>query len=98
MALQTFAEGELTHAIVQELVRGWKFEEAAGRARERAAAQEARGMRGHKSVPGLGKCLGAIPEEDYFRIIAKEGVEFFQDKANVRQFFNKHSHLKSHNL
>lgn len=97
-AIQQLSQDELRHEIVRELITGWKFEEARSRARERAAAQEAQSARGHKSVLGLGKLAGTIPQEDFMRIIAKEGIEFFQDRANVRQFFKRHSHLKAHNI
>lgn len=96
--IQEFPPGLLTEAIQKELVNGWKMEEACGMIRERKGAAEAREMRGHKSIDGLGKCVGTVPEEDYFRIVAKYGPEFFQDKGNVRQFFNRHPHLKSNNL
>lgn len=71
-------------ALLNELCSGRKFREAKRRAIERACAQEANATRGHKTIPGLGKKVLDIPEDDYYDIIAKEGYEFFDHRENVK--------------
>jgi len=51
---------------------------------ERACAQDAFASKGHKTIPGLGKKVLDMTEDDYYDIIAKEGYEFFDHKENVR--------------
>jgi len=71
-------------AVLNELCSGRKFREANRRSIERACAQEAHATRGHKTIPGLGKKVLDMPEDDYYDIIAQEGYEFFDQKENVR--------------
>jgi hypothetical protein len=83
-------------ALLRELCTGRKFMEAKQRARERACAQEAQAMRGHKSVPGLGKCVLNIPAHEFFLIREKYGDDAFSDRGFIRDFQRLEPHLAVH--
>jgi hypothetical protein len=91
-------EAELDAALVRELCTGRKLAEVLENKREIFAAQEAHAMRGHKTLNSLGKAIGTVPQDTYFKIIQFQGREFWEDKGEVRDFFKKHPHLKSHNI
>ena len=43
-------------------------------------------MRGHKTIPGLGKCVLNIPAHEFFLMREKYGEEAFGDKQFIRDF------------
>jgi hypothetical protein len=43
----------------------------------------------------LGKPVGAIPQHEYFLIGSKYGMECWDDREFVRDFFKRESHLKA---
>jgi len=89
-------EDALTDALVRELCSGRALKEALENKREIAAAAEARAMRDAKSP--LGNAIGAIPQYEYFTIGNKYGMECWDDKEFVRDFFKSQSHLKAGNI
>ena len=86
----------LTDALVKELCSGRKFKEALQNKREIEAAAEAQSMREAKSI--LGKPVGAVPQYEYLNIATKYGVECWDDREFVRDFFKSQSHLKAGNI
>ena len=60
--------------------------EARQEVRENAAKAEANAMRGHKTMPGLGKCVLSIPDHEYFLIREKYGADAFHDRGFIRDF------------
>jgi len=45
-------------------------------------------MRDHKSIPGLGKCVGVMPAREYFRLVKKYGHETVHSREFM-SYFNK---------
>jgi hypothetical protein len=87
---------EINAALVRELCSGRKFIESMEKRREIEAAEEARKMREVKSAAG--KPVGSIPQHEYFTVGAKYGMECWDDREFVRDFFKSQSHLKAGNI
>lgn len=83
-------------ALMREIRAGRRLMEYRQQARERACAQEAQAMRGHKSIPGLGKCLLNIPAHEFFLIREKYGDDAFSDRGFIRDFQRLEPHLAVH--
>lgn len=71
-------------AIIDELAKGRMLLQSKQHQRELACAQEADKMRGHKALPGLGKCVLNIPAHEFFLIRDKYGPECFDDRGFVK--------------
>ena len=54
--------------------------------REAESAQEAAAMKGHRTIPGLGKCVINMPAHEFFLMREKYGDEAFGDRQFVRDF------------
>ena len=89
-------EEALTDALVKELCSGRMLKESLQNKREIAAAAEARAMKEAKSA--LGTPVGAIPQHEYFTIGNKYGMDCWDDRGFVRDFFKSQSHLKAGNI
>lgn len=99
MANHQISEAALNEAMVRELCSGRKFMETRNqklRDAEWLAAKEARAMRGNKGK-NL-KFVGSVPAAHYFRVAEEHGHEFWEDRGEVKRFFDRCSHLKSANL
>lgn len=83
----------MTNALVKELCSGRLLKENMQRKREIEAAAEARRMKDAKSIAG--KAIGAIPQHEYFLLGNKYGMECWDDRGFVRDFFKSQSHLKA---
>ena len=86
-------EDALTDALVKELCSGRALKEAMQNKREIEASAEARAMKETKS--SLGKAIGAIPQYEYFTIGNKYGMECWDDREFVQDFFKSQSHLRA---
>ncbi len=84
--IETISQEECTAALLKELRWGRQVKESLQQVREAACAEEANAMRGHKSIPGLGKCVLNIPAHEFFLIREKYGDEAFGDRQFVRDF------------
>jgi len=73
-------EAAFTDALVKELCSGRKLMEQQQPFREIQAAKEASLIRGHKAIPGLGKCIAVIPGREFFELRNKFGDEAFDDR------------------
>ncbi len=89
---------ELDRALANELCSGRKFHEATLRARERACAQEAREARGHKTIPGLGKLVLSIPDNEYFQLTQKYGYGCFDDRGFIKDMQRLEPDLACHKV
>lgn len=50
------------------------------------ASGMARAMKGHKTIPGLGKCVAVMPAREFFRLQAKYGTAEVHSKEFLRDF------------
>lgn len=86
--LPRYSDGELNAAFVREIQTGFQLERETERARVIQAEAEAQAMKDHKTIKGLGKCVGVIPEREYFRLIKKYGHAEVHSKGFM-QYYNK---------
>jgi len=61
--------------------------------RVKAAQAEADELRGHKTIPTLGKCVGVMPERDFFRLVQKYGYQEIHSKEFLKYYNKKFPHL-----
>lgn len=73
-------------ALIREFCSGRMLMEQKQPFRELEAAKEASLMRGHRSIPGLGKCVLNIPAHEFFLIREKYGDDAFGDRQFIRDF------------
>jgi hypothetical protein len=84
--MSVISDCELNAQLVRELCSGRQFMETRQQFREKACAQEAARMRGHRSIKGLGKCIAHIPAHEFFLLREKYGDEAFNDREFLRDF------------
>jgi hypothetical protein len=77
-------DGELLNLVKESLAE----EKATEFERTNVARAQASAMKNHKSIPGLGKCVGVMPGREYFRLVKKYGYETVHSKEFMR-YFNK---------
>ncbi len=86
--LPRYSDGEINRALIKEIQTGFQLERAHEEFRVKAAQQEAADLKGHKTHPSLGKCVGVIPERDFFRLVKKYGHAEVHSKGFMK-YFNK---------
>lgn len=79
-------DAALADELIRELCSGRKLMEERQHIREHTAAAEAKLMRGHKSLGGLGKCVAVIPQHEWFLLRAKYGEDAMTDRGFLRDF------------
>lgn len=77
---------EATVALMNELRWGRQVKETFQQVREADAAAEATAMRGHKTIPGLGKCVVNMPAHEFFLMREKYGADCWDDRGFVKDF------------
>lgn len=92
-----FTEGMRARALEHELRTGIMLKKGLEEQREKQAAAQAHALRGHKTIPGLGKCIAVIPEWEYFRMNQKYGKET-NTKEFLRYFQRKFPELSPNKL
>lgn len=97
-ALPKYSNGELTDALIREIKTGFQLERETEKAREAKAAAESQAMRGHRSLPGLGRCIGVIPEREFFRLIKKYGHAEVHSREFMRHYNKTFPHLSPHKV
>lgn len=96
--LPRYSDGEINRALVKEIQTGFQLERETERARVQQAAAESEAYRGHKTVQGLGKCVGVIPSREFFRLTTKYGRDEVHSKDFMRYFQKKFPHLSPNRI
>lgn len=86
--LPRYSDGEINRCLIKEIQTGFQLERETEKARVLKAEAEAKALKGHRTIQGLGKCVGVMPERDYFRLIQKYGHATIHSKEFMR-YFNK---------
>jgi len=84
--IETIADEECTAALLRELRWGRQVKQTFEQVREADAGREAFAARGHKSIPGIGKMVAAVPAYEFFTIREKYGADCWHDKQFLRDF------------
>jgi hypothetical protein len=90
--LPTFGDGAINKALEREIRTGFELIKQNEKREELRAAEEAK-LHGSKTVPGIGKCVGLIPADEYFRLCKKYGRKEVHSKDFMRYFNRKFPHL-----
>lgn len=88
IAQPTYSRGEIDNEITKEIFHSLEIEKATEAERVNIARAEANLLKGHKTIPGLGKCIGVMPPREYFRLIKKYGYETVHSREFM-SYFNK---------
>ena len=86
--LKTYSKEEIDNELISIVKDSLEEEKATEFQRTNVARAQASMMKNHKSVPGLGKCIGVMPGREYFRLVKKYGYETVHSKEFMR-FFNR---------
>ena len=92
-SLPRYSDGEVNRALIKEIQTGFQLEREHEKFRVQAAQQEAAELKGHKTIPTLGKCVGVMPERDFFRLVQKYGFQEVHSKEFLRYFNKKFPNL-----
>jgi hypothetical protein len=88
VATPEYTREEIENEIRKEIVRSLEIEKATESERVNLAQAQASMIKGHKSIPGLGKCVGVMPAREYFRLIKKYGYPAVHSREFL-SYFNK---------
>ncbi len=91
--LPTYSDGEINRALIREIKTGFQLAKANEDREELHAAEQAKLMRGHKTVAGLGKNVAEIPQDTFFRLCKKYGREEVHSREFMRDFNKRFPHL-----
>jgi hypothetical protein len=58
-----------------------------------AFVEQARELRGHKTINGLGKCVASMPSWEFFRLVQKYGHAEVHSEGFLRDFQRRFPHL-----
>jgi hypothetical protein len=88
-----YADGEIQAALIREIKTGFQLEKATQEKREIEARAQAQALKAHRTIKGLGKCVGVIPDREFFRLTAKYGHAEVHSKEFMRYFNRKFPEL-----
>lgn len=83
-----YSKDEIDNELLNLVKESLAEEKATEFERTNVARAQASVMKNHKSIPGLGKCIGVMPGREYFRLVKKYGYETVHSKDFMR-YFNK---------
>lgn len=91
--LPRYGDGEINRALIREITTGFQLIKANEKREEIHAAAEAKALKGHRTVKGLGKCVAVIPQDEWFRLNKKYGHEEVHSTEFLRYFNKRFPHL-----
>lgn len=93
-----FSQGDIGKAMQRELREGLQLKKAKEKARELQAEGYAKSIEKHKPIAGLGRCVAAMPDWDYFRVREKYGREEVHSREFLKYFQKKFPTMAPHKL
>jgi len=88
-----YTEGDRIKEFEREIRTGLHLKKSMESQREAVAAAQAHGLKNHRTIPGLGKCVAVIPEWEFFRLNQKMHRNEINSKDFIRYFQRKFPHL-----
>lgn len=92
-ALPRYSDGEINRALIQEIKTGFQLAKAYEDKEEILAAKEAQVVKGHRTIPGLGKQVWSMPSDAYFRMVQKYGHHEIHSKEFAKYMNKRLPHL-----
>jgi len=96
--LPRYSDGEIDRALMRELQTGMELKKQMERKREIQAEAQARELRGHKTINGLGKCVASMPSWEFFRLVQKYGHAEVHSEGFLRDFQRRFPHLSPNKI
>mgnify|MGYP005624514389 FL=1 len=93
-----YHDGEINRALMRELTTGLEFKKEIERSKEAQAAEQAKELVNQREVPGLGRCIGVIPEWEFFRMQQKYGAKEVHSKEFMKYYQKKFPHLSPNKI
>jgi len=87
-AVPKYSDGEVDAAFMREIRTGFQLERAMEKYRVEGAESIAKERKEMDKKSPLGKCVGVMPQRDYFRLIRKYGHEEVHSDEFM-SYFNK---------
>ena len=88
---------EKADAFLKEVRAGVQLKASFQQIREAACAKIAQAAKGHKTIDGLGKHVGEIPQHEFF-LLEQKYPGCWEDREFVKEFFRREKHLASNSL
>jgi hypothetical protein len=85
-------------ALADELQKGWRYNVATTKARERAAAMEAKALRENQRRATTLRPVLCMDQQQYFEMVAKYGHDAFNDRGFIRDMHRHCPETKAGNL
>jgi hypothetical protein len=96
--LPRYSDGEVNRALIREITTGMELKKQVERKKEIEAAEQAKAHIAAKEIKGLGRCVGVIPEWEFFRMQQKYGHAEIHSKGFMKYFQKKFPHLSPNKL
>jgi hypothetical protein len=93
-----YHDGQIYDALIREIKTGMQLKKEMEKAKEMQAAEQARERVQKKDLPGLGRCIGVIPEWEFFRMQQKYGHKELHSREFMKYFQKKFPHLSPNKL
>lgn len=93
-----YHDGQIQDALLREIKTGLQLKKEMERAKEIEAAEQAKSLVQKKELPGLGRCIGVIPEWEFYRLQQKYGHKEVHSKEFMKYFQKKFPHLSPNKL
>lgn len=90
--------GAVKDALIREIKTGFQLIKANEKKEEIIAARQAEQMKGHRTIPGLGKCVAMMPPDEYYRLLRKFGHAEVKSKEFLRYYQKKFPHLSPNRI
>lgn len=90
-----WSDNDVGRALIRELQTGVKLKEAHEQRREIEAAREAQQFRNAKTVKGLGKHIGEMPQWEYHNLINKYGYDEVHSRGFWQYYQKRFPHLST---
>jgi hypothetical protein len=88
-----FTDEEIDQELINAVKESFNNEIKTEEARVVMARAQSQAIKGHKTIPGLGKCVAVIPPREYFRLVARYGQEEVHSKEFLRDFNKRFADL-----
>jgi hypothetical protein len=96
--LPRYSDGEVNRALIREITTGMELKKQTERKKEIEAAEQAKQYKDVKAMKGLGRCVGVIPEWEFFRMQQKYGHAEIHSKGFMKYFQKAFPHLSPNKL
>ncbi len=96
--LPRYSDGEVNRALIREITTGMELKKQMENKKEIEAAEQAKAHVAAREVQGLGRCVGVIPEWEFFRMQQKYGHAEIHSKGFMKYFQKAFPHLSPNKL